>query len=115
MNSGEDGAFPIISLSSSASHEYGGSVSMSPDSSWKIIAEVSELSKMSRSLRSPSSGTHSGSNAIMYVFEDNKAVRGLYIATEQYSSLCVIAVALTLGGDDIVEVVQDREQVDSER
>ena len=43
-------------------------------------------------------------------------MRGLYIATEQYSSLCVSAVVLTLGGSDIVEVdVQDREQVDSER
>ena len=42
-------------------------------------------------------------------------VRGLYIATGQYSSLCVSAVVLTLGGDDITEVVQDREQVDSER
>ena len=43
------------------------------------------------------------------------SVRELYIATGQYSSLCVSAVVLTLGGDDIVEVVQDREQVDSER
>ena len=42
-------------------------------------------------------------------------MRGLYIATVQYSSLCVSAVVLTLGGDDIVEVVQDGEQVDSER
>ena len=33
----------------------------------------------------------------------------------QYSSLCVSAVVITLGGDDIVEVVQDREEVDSER
>ena len=33
MNSGEDSAFPLISSSSSASHEYEGSVSMSPDSS----------------------------------------------------------------------------------
>ena len=42
--------------------------------------------------------------------------RGLFFATEQYSSLCVSAVVLTLGGDSIVEVdVQDREQVDSER
>ena len=48
MNSGEDSAFPIISSSSSASHEYEGSVSMSPDSSWKIIAEVPEWSKLSR-------------------------------------------------------------------
>ena len=29
--------------------------------------------------------------------------------------MCVSAVVLTLGGDDIVEVVQDREQVVSER
>ena len=43
-------------------------------------------------------------------------VGGLHIATGQYSSLCVSAVVLTLGGDDLVEVdVQDREQVDSER
>ena len=42
-------------------------------------------------------------------------VRGLYIATGQYSSLCVSAVVLTLGGDDIVEVVPDREQADSDR
>ena len=43
-------------------------------------------------------------------------VRGLYIATVQYSSLCVSAVVLTLGGDDIVEDgVPGREQVDSER
>ena len=42
-------------------------------------------------------------------------VRGLYIAMVHYSSLCVRAVVLTLGGDDIVEVVQGREQVDSER
>ena len=43
-------------------------------------------------------------------------MRGLKIATVQYSSLCVSAVVLTLGGDDIGEVdVQDREQVDSER
>ena len=41
-------------------------------------------------------------------------VRGLCIATWQYSSLWVSAVVLTLGGFDIVEVdVQDREQVDS--
>ena len=41
---------------------------------------------------------------------------GLYIATGQYSSLCVSAVVLTLDGDDIVEVdVPDREQVDCER
>ena len=43
-------------------------------------------------------------------------MRGLKIATGQYSSLCVGAVVLTLGSDDIVEVdVPDREQVDSER
>ena len=46
MNIGEDSVFPIMSLSSSASHEYEGSASMSPDSSWKIIEEVSELSKL---------------------------------------------------------------------
>ena len=44
------------------------------------------------------------------------SVRGLYIATEQCSSLWVSAMLETLGGDDIVEVeVQVREQVDSER
>ena len=43
-------------------------------------------------------------------------VRGLKIATGQYSSLCVSAVVLNLGGDDIVEAaVPDREQVDNER
>ena len=62
MNSGEDSAFPIISSSSSALHEFEGSVSMSPDSSWKIIA-----------------------------------------------------VVLTLGGDDMEVDEQDRELVDSER
>ena len=34
---------------------------------------------------------------------------------EQHSSFCVIAAVLTLGGDDIEEDVQDREQVDSQR
>ena len=33
----------------------------------------------------------------------------------QYSSLCVRAVVLTLGGDDIEDGVPDREQVDCER
>ena len=43
-------------------------------------------------------------------------VRGLYIATVQYPSMCVSAAVFTLGGDGIVEVdVQDREQADSER
>ena len=42
MNSGEDSAFPMVSSSSSASHEYDGSVSVPPDSSWKIAAQVSE-------------------------------------------------------------------------
>ena len=42
MKSGEDSAFPMVSSSNSPSHEYEGSVSMSPDSSWNIIAEVSE-------------------------------------------------------------------------
>ena len=32
-----------------------------------------------------------------------------------YSSLCVSAVVLTLGGEDIEDGVPDREQVDSER
>ena len=51
-DSGEDGAFPMLSSSSSTSYEYEGSVSMSPGSSWKFIAEVSEWSKLSRSLGS---------------------------------------------------------------
>ena len=42
-------------------------------------------------------------------------MRGLCIATGQYSSLCVSAVVLTLGGDDIEDGVSDREQVDCER
>ena len=33
----------------------------------------------------------------------------------QYPSLCVSAVVLTLGGDDIEDGVPDREQVDCER
>ena len=33
----------------------------------------------------------------------------------QYSSLCVSAVVLTLGGDDIEDFVPDREQVDCVR
>ena len=45
----------------------------------------------------------------------SKSVRGVYIATGQYSSLCVSAVVLTLGGDDMEARVPDREQVDSER
>ena len=44
-----------------------------------------------------------------------ETVRGLYIATGQYSSLCVCAVVSTLGGDDIEDGVPDREQVDCER
>ena len=69
---------------------------MSPDSSWNIVAEVSDWSKLSRSLGS-------------------QPVRRLYIATEQYSSLCVSAMVLTLGGDDIEDGVPDREQADCER
>ena len=45
----------------------------------------------------------------------NEHVRGLYIATGQYSSLCVSAVVFTLGGDDIEDGVPDREQVNCER
>ena len=44
-----------------------------------------------------------------------ESVRGLYLATEQYSSLCVSAVVSTLGGDDIEDGVPDREQIDCER
>ena len=44
------------------------------------------------------------------------SVRGLCIATGQYSSLCVSGVVLFLGGFDHMEVdEQDREQVGSER
>ena len=42
-------------------------------------------------------------------------MRGLKIATGQFSSLCVSAVVLTLGGDDFEDGVSDREQVDSAR
>ena len=42
-------------------------------------------------------------------------MRGLYIAMGQDFSLCVSAVVLTLGGDDIEDGVRDREQVDCER
>ena len=53
---------------------------------------------------------------IAFPQKSGKSVRGLYIATGQYSSLCVSAVVLILGGSDVMEVdEQDREQVDSER
>ena len=52
MNSGENSAVPIVSSSNSASHEHEGSESMSSDSSWKMIAKVSEWLKSSRSLDS---------------------------------------------------------------
>ena len=42
-------------------------------------------------------------------------MRGLYTATEQYSSLCVGAVVLTIGGDDIEDGLPDTAQVDCER
>ena len=43
-------------------------------------------------------------------------MRGLCIATGEYSSLCVSAVVSILGGSDGMEVdKQDREQVDNER
>ena len=48
-------------------------------------------------------------------WEDQKSdgVRGLYIATVQYSSFCGCALGLMLGVLDIMEVeVQDREQVE---
>ena len=45
----------------------------------------------------------------------SQIVRGLYIATAQYCSLCVSAAVLTLGCDDIEDGVSDREQEDSER
>ena len=45
----------------------------------------------------------------------SKPVRGLCIATKQYSSLCVSAVDLILGGsDDMEDDEQDREQIDNE-
>ena len=46
---------------------------------------------------------------------DRRCVRGLYIATAQYSSFCASAMVLTLGGEDIEDGVPDREQVDCER
>ena len=49
---GEDSAFPMVSSSSSASQKYDSSVSLSPDSSWKIISVVSQQWKSSRSLGS---------------------------------------------------------------
>ena len=42
-------------------------------------------------------------------------MRRLLFATVQFSSFCVSAVVLTLGGDDIEDGVPDREQVDCER
>ena len=47
---------------------------------------------------------------------ENRNVRGLCVATVQYSSLCVSAVVFILVGSDDIEVgEQDREQEDSER
>ena len=42
-------------------------------------------------------------------------MRRLLFATVQFSSSCVSAVVLTLGGDDIEDGVPDREQVDCDR
>ena len=42
-------------------------------------------------------------------------MRGLCIATGQYSSLCVRGVVLTLGGVDIEDGVPGREQVECGR
>ena len=42
-------------------------------------------------------------------------MRGLYIATGQFSFLFLSAVVFTLGGDDIEDGVPGREQVDGER
>ena len=39
-------------------------------------------------------------------------MRGLYIAMGQYSSFCVSAVVVILGGDDIEDGVPGREQVE---
>ena len=47
MTSVEYIAFPMVSSSSSASHKYEGYVSLSSDSSWKIISVVSEWWKSS--------------------------------------------------------------------
>ena len=53
---------------------------------------------------------------LLFLFSEQLSVRGLCIATEQYSSLCASAVVFILGGSDDMEVdEQDREQVDSER
>ena len=47
--------------------------------------------------------------------KSQSSLRGLCIATWQYSSLCVSALASIIGGSDDMEVdVQDKEQVDSE-
>ena len=68
---------------------------MSPDPPWKITAEVSEKSKLSRKFGS-------------------FLVRGLCIATEQCSLLCVSAVVLFFCGSDQMEVdEQDREPVEN--
>ena len=42
-------------------------------------------------------------------------MRGLYIAMGQYSSFCVSAVVLTLGGVDIENGVPGKEQVECGR
>ena len=64
------------------------------DSSWKIAAEASEQSKLSSWLGS-------------------QPVRGLYIATGQYSSFGGSALVLMFGVLDIVGVeVRNREQVE---
>ena len=44
-----------------------------------------------------------------------ECVRGLKIAMGLYSSLCVSAVVLTVGGDDIEDGEPDREQVECGR
>ena len=51
VNSGEDSALPTVSSLSSASHEYEGTVSLSPDSSGKMICRKILFTLVSRSRR----------------------------------------------------------------
>ena len=88
MNSGEDSAFPMVSLSSSASHKHEGSVSLSPDSPWKW--------KSSRSLGS-------------------QPVGGVHSAKWQDSSLGGGAGVICFGVVHVEEEVQVRVQVEVER
>ena len=92
MNSGEESAFPMVSSSSSASHKYEGTASLSLDSSGKMISVVSELWKSSGSLGS--------------------SVRGVNSAREQDSSVGGDAGYVCLGAVHMEEEVQDRVHVE---